>query len=305
MIEFAGNSRITDTAEHFIAANHIPHAIIISGEEGTGRHTIANYIIAAALCSGSEKPCRKCRNCELLQSGNHPDVTIIAPEEKKKNISVKQIRDAREAAYIKPHTANRKVFIIDMAETLNEQAQNALLKILEEPPQAILFILITKSVSSLLETVRSRCVHLPLVEPDEDEALAYIKKHSGKDDDEILQLLKLNRNNIGFTLKALKQKQNSEENLALDFANALLTNTPTLNLLEMLVPFEKDRVKSSEFIADLKIELAKKMRANINNKYILKRISNMYNTVCECEPQLITNVNLSLFFSALVCALKQ
>lgn len=92
----------------------------------------------------------------MAGAGSHPDIYIAAPEDGKKNITVAQIRSLRNEAYVKPHIANGRAFIIDMADTMNEQSQNALLKVLEEPPGNTLFLLIAQSKAALLDTVISR-----------------------------------------------------------------------------------------------------------------------------------------------------
>ena len=125
--------------------------------------TAARDIAAAALCTGPEpRPCRQCSHCRKVARGIHPDVIILGRLEDdkgrpKREISVDQIRDLSADACILPNEARRKVYIIREAETMNIPAQNAALKLLEEPPLGAVFLLCTTNPSQLLPTVRSRC----------------------------------------------------------------------------------------------------------------------------------------------------
>lgn len=304
IFEFAGNKRIIESVNTFIGADHIPHAIIIEGDEGLGKHTLADYIAKSAVCTGNNKPCDNCRACTLFNGQNHPDVIFVSPEDKKKSITVAQIRTLRTDAHIKAHMQGKKVFILNKCESLSEQSQNALLKILEEPPKDVIFILITESEARLLNTIISRCVTLSLVPPETDECLEYIKKHTKKDNADILSALSSARNNIGKALTLLGSRAKKKSEIAPLFADALIENRSTLELLQLTVPLEKNRVAAAEFISELKQILSDRIRANTRDSGALARLFKMRKAVCEAEPQLITNINLPLFFSALIYKLK-
>lgn len=160
-----GNNKIRQSLENVLKEHRLPHAVLIDGDEGTGKHTLADYISVSAVCSGEEIPCGECKNCRLAMANNHPDIIRISPLKSKKSISVEQIRELISDAYIKPHTSAKKVYIIDPANALTEQCQNTLLKILEEPPARAMFILIAESKAAFLETVISRCTVLPCLLP--------------------------------------------------------------------------------------------------------------------------------------------
>jgi len=115
------------------------------------------------LCSGSgEKPCGRCPDCQKVLKGIHPDVVSLLRNPESRNISVKQARDLRQEVWITPNEAARKVFMIPEADTMNAEAQNALLKVLEEPPAYVAFLLMGRNPGSFLATVRSRCITLRL-----------------------------------------------------------------------------------------------------------------------------------------------
>jgi len=166
---FVGNSEVLARINGMLATDRLPHAVIIEGAEGSGRLTLAKLIARAAACTGENAPCGRCSSCLASQS---PDVSVITPE--KSAITVDQIRGVRNDAYIVPTQSKKRVFIIPDAQLMNPQAQNALLKVLEEPPQAAMFILTCNYTRQLLGTVVSRSAVFSLTAPTVDEAVEYI-----------------------------------------------------------------------------------------------------------------------------------
>ena len=144
----------------------LSHAYIAASLSEQQRNRTVGVLSAAAVCSASDnRPCGVCRDCRKAGSGVHPDIIHVrrALDEKgkqKKEIRVDQIREMIGQAQIMPNEASGKAFVIHEAELMNTQAQNALLKLLEEPPRGVVLILSTATPSMLLETVRSRCIEL-------------------------------------------------------------------------------------------------------------------------------------------------
>ena len=137
------------------------HFYLISGPAGSGRHTLANLIAAAMLCEEPDGPCGVCRACRKVLSGNHPDfITIDDPE--KKTVPVDLIRQARADLFVQPNEGKKKIYLFPRAQDMGLPGQNALLKVLEEPPAYGVFLLLTDNPDKLLPTVRSRCVELKL-----------------------------------------------------------------------------------------------------------------------------------------------
>lgn len=300
----AGNDKIRLSVTNFIAEKRIPHAIIIEGESGTGKSTLAVYLAKAAVCSGENPPCRSCKNCNLVESVSHPDITVIEPEDNKKNISVSQIRDLRSDAYIKPHQAAKRVFIIEQADTLNPQAQNALLKVLEEPPETVMFVLCVKSKSALLETIISRCVVLSLSSPEFSVAFGYIKNSTDFPENEIKDALASSKNNIGKALEILNGNMGTKAEIsAKEFLEAMI-KADSLEMLSVLSRFEKNRVETDKFINGLKYTVANKIRENTDSFYA-KPLMAFYNSLRDYEQSLATNINLNLLFCSMTCKAVQ
>lgn len=154
-----GNERLKETLTASLNKGHISHFYVISGPKGSGKHTLAKLLTAAILCQGQHKPCGSCGPCRKLQNNNHPDfITVEDPEHK--NVAVKIVRDIREDVFIRPNESAYKVYLFP--QELGIEGQNALLKILEEPPAHGVFILLTDNPEKLLTTVRSRCTELKL-----------------------------------------------------------------------------------------------------------------------------------------------
>lgn len=175
----------------------LSHAYIISSPSEKVREDVALELAAAALCSSAGKrPCGVCRDCRKVMNGVHPDLTWIKRladdgGKQKREILIDQIREMGADAFVLPNEASGKVYIIKDADTMNERAQNAALKIFEEPPVNVRFLLCAENPEKLLVTVRSRCAEIRRNAEDEpvgDEAAAMAKEYidcvaSGKADE--------------------------------------------------------------------------------------------------------------------------
>lgn len=304
MISIVGNDKLCANVQNFIRENRIPHAILIEGDYGTGKHTLAKYLSSAIVCSDDNPPCFNCHNCHLCDIDSHPDITVIAPQDGKKTISVSQIRDLRGEAFIKPHQAQKRVFIIDCADTMNEQSQNALLKVLEEPPQTVMFILITESKASLLDTIISRCVTLTLNTPEFSVAFGYIKSKTDFKDDFIREALESEKNNIGRALNVLNGVSSSKTESAVKEYLEFAINGDPFSMLKTVTPFSKNRVDADNFIKDLKYLIAKKIRKSPNSS-LSKSLMTLYSQIPEFEDSLLTNINLNLLFCNLTSKITE
>ena len=156
-----GQQQIKESLQGALSSRRISHAYILHGEKGSGKEYIANIFAAALQCEEKGiEPCGKCISCKQAESKNHPDI-ITLTHEKPNTISVDDIREQINGdVYIKPYKGPYKIYIINEAEKMNQQAQNALLKTIEEPPAYVVILLLTSNLNALLQTVLSRCVVL-------------------------------------------------------------------------------------------------------------------------------------------------
>ena len=154
-----GNDRLKENLKASVGRGRISHFYLICGPEGSGKHTLAQLLAAAAVCREQDKPCLQCNACRKVLSGNHPDVvTVTDPDHKEVAVSI--VRKFREDMFVLPNEADKKVYIFPQA--LRVEGQNALLKILEEPPAYGVCLLLTDNPEALLPTIRSRCTELKL-----------------------------------------------------------------------------------------------------------------------------------------------
>ena len=160
--QIIGHESIIEHLKNAIQAKKVSHAYLFQGEEGMGKKLIASVFAKTLQCEeGGIEPCNHCKSCMQMDSGNHPDIIWVTHE--KASIGVDDIRlQVNGDIMVKPYNSLYKIYIIDEAEKLTEQAQNALLKTIEEPPEYAVIILLANNINSILATILSRCVQLNL-----------------------------------------------------------------------------------------------------------------------------------------------
>ncbi len=227
------SEKIKTAVEGFVSKGKIPHAILIEGENTEQTTALADYIAGCAVCSSNNAPCGVCRDCHLASAGTHPDITRVETLDGKKSLSVDQIRETRADAFVKAHSAAHRVFIIKEANRMNAAGQNALLKVLEEPPQNVIFILLTPSKTMLLDTIISRCVLLSVPS-------------------EILQ-------------------EGAHYETANKFIDLLISGSE-YEMLMLLTPLEKSRKEAEDFFSVLGICAAKRIASGSSHARVLDRL---------------------------------
>ncbi len=169
--DIIGQEQIKEHLQNAIATNKVSHAYIINGERCAGKEFIAHVFAMALQCERQEEePCQECHSCKQALSGNQPDI-IKVMHEKPNTIGVEDIRTQINGTIaIKPYSSPRKIYIMNEGEKMTVQAQNALLKTLEEPPEYAVILILTTNVNALLPTILSRCVVLNM-KPVRDELI--------------------------------------------------------------------------------------------------------------------------------------
>lgn len=176
--DIIGHEQIITHLRSAIALDMVSHAYILNGPEYSGKMMLAEAFAMALQCEGEgERPCLECRSCRQAMDHNQPDIIYVS-HEKPNTIGVDDIRtQINNDIVIKPYSSRYKVYIVDEAEKMNQQAQNALLKTIEEPPAYAVILLLTTNADSFLQTILSRCITLNLKAVKEEVIRDYLMKH--------------------------------------------------------------------------------------------------------------------------------
>ena len=156
--DIIGNEKNKELLKNIIDTNNIAHSYMFVGKESIGKLLFAKEFAKAILCLNKEKPCNKCKSCIEFNKYNNPDFSILEPEAS--SIKIDKIRELTKKVYEKPVVSTRKVYIINDSNYMTKEAQNSLLKTLEEPPEYVTIILITSNENIFLPTIKSRCTKI-------------------------------------------------------------------------------------------------------------------------------------------------
>ncbi len=321
LTNFIGNEKVIDRLSKLMESGRFPHALIIEGEEGIGKKTLAKDIACALVCRGDDKPCGECAQCKKAIAAIHPDISEYIPAGTANSFHVDTVRNIINDAYVQPNEADYKIYILANAHCMNQNAQNALLKILEEPPKYVVFILTTNSKSALLSTVLSRSVCVSLEGVDIERAANYITSHcENVDYNTAKKTVETFNGNIG---KAIDSLQDSKTSELVDVCNKICNALATSNEYEMMTlcsVFQKDRQgvvfacdllksifrdalfagESSEHISGQE-ESAALLKSNLSRQSLIKLI----NTCDELKSTALSNANNALLITKFCYSLNR
>lgn len=206
--QIKGNQQIIKSLKSSIINNRISHAYIIDGKKGIGKKLIANIFAKTLQCEKKEaEPCNKCKSCKTFDSNNNPDI-IYVKATKTKSIGIDDIREQiTKNIETKPYENTYKIFIIENSDNMTIQAQNAILKTLEEPPKYSIFILLSENYNKFIPTIISRCILFKLKPLDYNIVKEYIVENIGLNENEAYTFSLYSQGNIG----RAKEIINSEE----------------------------------------------------------------------------------------------
>lgn len=316
--DLAGNAAVKRQLAALVDAGRFPHALLLEGDLGSGRRTLAHVIARAAVCSGTgERPCGVCAACA---KSAHPDITVCGEESG--SLTVDTIREMRSQAYVMPNEAPYRVIILVNANTMTPQAQNALLKILEEPPARVIFILTCENRSQMLPTIRSRCVCVTMQPVAIDEALPVLRACLPQaTESELVQAHSLFGGRIGQVIAGM-QDGTLQQVLELTPAIAdALVATNEIDLVRLTARLEKDRALIEGVLAGLQLVLrdalatrvgatstlstAPDAAARLASRLPSKQIAALSRAVEELQRALSRNMNNTLFLTRMSACLRQ
>ena len=196
--DIIGQEQLKEHLQNAISTNKVSHAYIINGERSSGKEFIARIFAMTLQCEkGGVDPCNECHSCKQALSNNQPDIIYIS-HEKPNTIGVEDIRTQINGDIdIKPYSSPRKIYIMNEGEKMTVQAQNALLKTLEEPPEYAVILILTTNVDELLPTILSRCVVLNMKPVTDAQVKEYLMEELGVPDYKANICVAFARGNIG------------------------------------------------------------------------------------------------------------
>lgn len=261
MTEIAGNRELCARLATDISLGSLSHAYILEGADGSGRKTIALNVAAATACErrsdkNSPIPCLCCNSCKKILGKKSTDV-IFVKDETKATVGVDIVRFLKEDVHVIPNDIEDKFYIIENADKMTTQAQNALLLTLEEPPSFVHFFLICNSADSFLETIRSRAITLRTQKLSEKEVADYICAHDTRAAQmklsfpkEFAELVKASGGGIGKALEYLEPKTWKPIKDRRDFIHAFISEVLTRRSAEALIPMLNKFSSKRELLAE-------------------------------------------------------
>ena len=230
--DILGHEQIKEHFRNAVQTGKVSHAYILSGEAGMGRKSLANAFALSLLCEkGMAEPCMQCHACKQVLSGNHPDL-IYVTHEKPASIGVDDIREQiNDTIQVRPYSSYYKIYIVDEAEKMTVQAQNALLKTIEEPPAYAVILLLTTNQDSFLPTILSRCVQLKLKPLKDTVVKEYLVQSLGEDESQADIYAAFARGNLG---KAIHLAQSEEFGVMYKEMLRLLKHIKDTDISELL-----------------------------------------------------------------------
>lgn len=255
-----GNEKIKQDLEKLVLQNKTSHSYLFLGTEGIGKKLIAKEFAKMLLCEAKEKYCGKCKSCIEFDSNNNPDFTLVEPDGA--SLKIEQIRQIQKKIIEAPIISKKKVYILDDADLMTVEAQNCLLKTIEEPPEYVTIILIGSKEQNFLNTIKSRCTILKFQNIESNKIKGYLKEKYDIDNvtDDMLSLYQ------GSIRKAedLKDKQQLYLNI-IDIVDNI-KNNDLIDTLKKADLIYKSQDEKYEILESMNVILLKKFKEDI--KYL-------------------------------------
>lgn len=263
-----GNKQIIDTLEKTVKENKTSHSYLFVGTPGIGKKLVAIELAKMLLCLDQNKYCNKCKSCIEFDTNNNPDFLYIEPDGN--TIKIEQIRNLQKNIQEKPIISNRKVYIINDADLMTKEAQNCLLKTLEEPPEFATIILIGANDTAFLPTIKSRCTILYFNRIKDEEIEEYLKTYYGMDNID-KNMIEMFQGSIG---KALTLKDKQEDYKILE---NIIENMNKKTLIDIISDSEilyKSKEEIEDMLEYLNIILLRKSKQNYLYTNCIKIVEN-------------------------------
>lgn len=247
--DIPGNDRVKKILKLALGRGRVPNSLLFVGPDGVGKHRTAVELAKALNCqTRTDDACGECASCRAIRDGTLPDVLEISPE--KSEITIKQIKGLKDIAYLRPMIGRSRVFIVDPADKMNDEAGNAFLKVLEEPPAFSRLFLVTSKPDLLLPTIRSRCQTMSFL-PVSDEDVVGALRSSGIEEDKARIIALLVRGNLERALSMSWDSVQEKRRAAWELFRALVTRTGSVAFLRLFAfPRRNDRSETKDELAE-------------------------------------------------------
>lgn len=263
--EMFGNAPLLQNLSSLLVNGRLPHAMIIEGDDGLGKTTLSRLIASALLCTdGIQLLCGQCVGCDKVRRNIHPDFEIITGVGKSNAIPISEIRRLHSEAYIQPNEGECRVYLLEDCDNMQQEAQNALLKLFEEPPGSTAFILTARSSMNLLETIRSRAAVFTLLPVTPEEGMSAIRKASEgasnpPNEEQMRDALLTSSGNIGAALSILSgDTEGNTQLMCMRLADALamaLCSDFEHDFLKAAANLPTDRLQFADVLTKLRMTL--------------------------------------------------
>lgn len=305
---FCYNKRAQETLAAFVNGGRFPHALLLEGPEGSGRRTFAREIAAALFCRGEHKPCGSCNQCRKVLEQNHPDVEYYGGDGSRRSFHIDAIRQLRQNAWLLPGEAPCRVCVLCGAENMTDQAQNALLKILEEPPEHTVFILTAENRAMLLPTILSRVQTIRLEPLTPAEILPVLRERCPDQPGEKLEWAAETADTIGQALALLADESLQKHAQLAQRMLELLCNGSEYDLLTAVEPVSRKREDLLEVCTQLRQLLTAELTRAASggeSRFSTRRITRMLEALDDLLPRVQQNGNTLLLSTLLALRLSQ
>ena len=305
---FCYNKRAQETLAAFVNGGRFPHALLLEGPEGSGRRTFAREIAAALFCRGEHKPCGSCNQCRKVLERNHPDVEYYGGDGSRRSFHIDTIRQLRQNAWLLPGEAPCRVCVLCGAENMTDQAQNALLKILEEPPEHTVFILTAENRAMLLPTILSRVRTIRLEPLTPAEILPVLRERCPDQPGEKLEWAAETADTIGQALALLADESLQKHAQLAQRMLELLCNGSEYDLLTAVEPVSRKREDLLEVCTQLRQLLTAELTRAASggeSRFSTRRITRMLEALDDLLPRVQQNGNTLLLSTLLALRLSQ
>ncbi len=324
--EIIGQEDAKNLLKHAIMNDATSHAYIFSGEKGSGKTMLAEAFASMLLCENPvDDSCGQCRSCRQAMTRNNPDIIYVMPEDEKSSLGVDVIREKiNNNIVLKPYSSKYKVYIVKEAEKMNQQAQNALLKTIEEPPAYAVIILLTTNHNAFLQTILSRCVTIQMKPVSSERIISYLQQNYQVVDYQSQMVAAFAQGNMG---RAIELSQSDDFNATKATVLSVLKKADKMDEYDVseavkVLTEHKDKLEEELDLITLWYRDVLLYKASASEKYLIFKedmynikemakgysyhgLDNVFASIRDTRSRIKSNVNLDLTVMLLILTIKE